>query len=351
MGNPKIFRALLPLFILAALLGGCEKNGKAPGAANNTANSITNQADDPVNSTTNGAVDDQSDIITNGASDDTTDSITNDLADGTALSGGSAPLRIVSTAPSNTEIIVDLGLGERIIAADKYSLEIPGVSAAAPEIDFFYPDPEALVNLDPDIVIASEHNSFGAGEDPFKLLSEMGIRVLYIPTSRSIAAVRRDIMNIASGLGVPERGESLIREMDREIEAVAALGRGITRKKTVYFEISPFPNPVSMGRETFLNEMLEIAGAQNIFADTTGWIAPSAEAILERNPEVILTNVNFIDDPLGEIKSRRGFADTIAVRNGAVYRIDTDSSSRPTRRLTLALGQIARAVYPEYYGQ
>jgi iron complex transport system substrate-binding protein len=269
----------------------------------------------------------------------------------TAGTGDPASLRIVSTAPSNTEIIAGLGLGAGIIAADKYSLGLPGLSPGIPEIDFFYPDPEVLVNLQPDIVIASEHNSFGAGEDPFKLLSGMGVRVLYIPTSQSIDAIRQDIMSIASGLGVPERGESLIREMDREIQAVAAVGRTISQKKQVYFEISPFPNPVTMGRETFLNEMLEITGALNVFADKTGWIAPSAEAILERNPQVILTNVSFIDDPLEEIKSRQGFADIAAVRNGAVYLIDADSSSRPSHRLTLALRQIARAVYPEYYGQ
>jgi iron complex transport system substrate-binding protein len=265
--------------------------------------------------------------------------------------GTPVSLRIVSTAPSNTEIVADLGLGDRIVAADKYSLEFPEIPPGTPEIDFFYPDPEVLVNLEPDVVIASEHNSFGAGDDPFKLLSEMGIRVLYIPTSQSIAAIREDIMTIASGLGVPERGENLIRALDREIEAVAAVGRSIARKKRVYFEISPFPNPVTMGRETFLNEMLEIAGALNVFADKTGWITPSAEAILERNPELILTNVSFIDDPLEEIKNRQGFDGIAAVQNGAIYLIDADSSSRPTHRLTLALRQIALAVYPEYYGQ
>jgi iron complex transport system substrate-binding protein len=259
--------------------------------------------------------------------------------------------RIVSTAPSNTEILTALGLGDSIIATDKYSLALPGVSIKALEIDFFYPDPEVLVGLEPGMVIASEHNSFGAGDDPFKLLAGMGIRVLYVPTSHSIADIRQDIMTIASSLGVPERGETLIEDMDREIEAVAAIGKTIDRKKTVYFEISPFPSPVTMGRETFLDEMIETIGAQNIFADKTGWIAPSAEAILERNPEVILTNVNFIDEPLDEIKSRQGFAGTAALRNNAVFLIDTDSSSRPTHRLTLALRQMALAVYPEYYGQ
>jgi iron complex transport system substrate-binding protein len=120
----------------------------------------------------------------------------------------------------------------------------------------------------------------------------------------------------------------------------------------VYLEISPFPNPVTMGRETFLDEMIEIIGARNVFADNTGWIAPSAEAILDRNPEVILTNVNFINDPLGEIKARQGFATVAAVQTGQVYAIDTDSSSRPSHRITLALRQMARAVYPgEYAGE
>jgi iron complex transport system substrate-binding protein len=311
MGISRFFHALLPLLAAAALFTGCGKARPETGA----------------------------------------------VVPGPAGTGGPADvpraesIRIVSTAPSNTEIIAGLGLGARIIAADRYSLDLPELPPGTPEIDFFYPDPEALLNLRPDIVIASEHNSFGAGEDPFRLLSEMGVRLLYIPTSQSIDAIRRDIMSIASALGVPERGEGLIREMDREIEAVAAVGRTITRKKTVYFEISPFPNPVTMGRETFINEMLEITGALNVFADNTGWIAPSAEAILERNPQVILTNVNFTDDPLGEIKSRQGFADTLAVRNGAVCLIDADSSSRPSHRFTLALRQIALAVYPEYYGQ
>ncbi|MDR1047002.1 MAG: ABC transporter substrate-binding protein [Treponema sp.] len=298
-GMSRFFRAVLPLFVTAAIIAGCGKGAPSPSETGGPADS----------------------------------------------------LRLVSTAPSNTEIIAGLGLGEDIVAADRYSLGLPGLSPGIPEIDFFYPDPEVLVNLQPDIVIASEHNSFGTGEDPFRLLSGMGVRVLYIPTSRSIDDIRQDIMSIASGLGVPERGEGLIREMDREIEAVAAVGRTISPKKPVYFELSPFPNPATMGRETFLNEMLEITGALNVFADKTGWIAPSAEAILERNPEVILTNVSFIDDPLGEIKSRQGFADTTAVRNGAVYLIDADSSSRPSQRLTLALRQIALAVYPEYYGQ
>jgi iron complex transport system substrate-binding protein len=266
------------------------------------------------------------------------------------------PTRIISAAPSNTEIIIGLGFADRIVAADKYSLGIPGLPPGIAEVDFFYPDPEAIVGLAPDIIISSEHNVYGAADDPYRVLGEMGIRILYIPTSRSIADIKRDIRNIAAALDAGERGEALIRTMEQEIQEVAEMGKQIAaapgfKPRTVYLEISPFPSPVTMGRETFPDEMIGIVVAQNIFADKTGWIAPGAEAILERNPEVILTNVNYIDNPVGEIVARRGFADIAAVREGRVYAIDTDSSSRPSHRITLALRQMARAVYPDEYAQ
>ncbi|GHV62924.1 ABC transporter substrate-binding protein [Spirochaetia bacterium] len=272
-------------------------------------------------------------------------------AAGTAASGGTPAVinRIISTAPSNTEILIGLGLADRIIAADKYSMEIEGLPPDIAEVDFFYPDPEAIIGLEADIIISSEHNVYGAGDDPFRLLKEMGITVLYTPTSSSIADIYRDIEHIAAALGAAEKGNELILTMKEQIDSIAAVGSGIILKKSVYFEISPVPNMVTVGRGTFLGEMIELIGARNVFADKPGWIAPGAEAVLERNPDIILTNVNFIDDPAGEIKSRAGFNTLKAVQDNAVYTIDTDSSSRPSQRIILALRQMAHTVYPEYY--
>jgi iron complex transport system substrate-binding protein len=260
--------------------------------------------------------------------------------------------RIISVSPNITEMLIGLGMGSRIIAADEYSLELlpPGL----PKIDYFYPDQEFILGLEPDIIISTEHNVYGAADDPYKLLEEMGIRRFYLPTSQSIADIKRDIRTLAGELGAAARGEELVAVMEREIQEVADIGRRLTenpafRKKTVYLEISPFPNPVTMGRETFLDEMIGIIGAQNVFSDRAGWIAPGAEAILERDPEVILTNVNYIDDPLGEIRTRQGFATITAVREGQIYLIDANSSSRPSQHITLALRQMALAVYPAEY--
>ncbi|MDR3146935.1 MAG: ABC transporter substrate-binding protein, partial [Treponema sp.] len=260
--------------------------------------------------------------------------------------------RIISASPSITEIIIGLGLESRIIAADPYSL--PLLPAGTAGVDFYYPDQEFILGLEPDLIISTEVNTGGVADNPYKLLEDLGIRFFYIPTSASIAEIKRDIRAIAAELGVAERGETLVATMEREIKEVTDIASRITaapafQRKTVYLEISPFPSLYSMGRDTFMNEMIEIIGARNIFSDQTGWIAPSAESILERNPDVILTNVNFIDDPVGEIMNRQGFANITAVQEGQVYLIDNDSSSRPSQHITLALRQMAQAIYPGDY--
>ncbi|MDR2144250.1 MAG: ABC transporter substrate-binding protein [Treponema sp.] len=271
--------------------------------------------------------------------------------------------RIISSAPSNTEIIIGLGMGGKLVAVDTYSPDIEGVGANIPAIDFLYPDAEAIAALKPDLIIASEHNRV-AGDDPFKLLKDMGIAVAYLPTSGGIEEIYRDITFIAELLGVPERGDRMKETMKADIEAVAAIGRTIPKKKTVFFEISPLPHIVSFGKNTFLDEMINIIGAENIFSDQNGWIAPGGEAVIERNPGVILTNTAGpatsesaasepgpagTDTVIAEILARPGFNRIRAVQNGAVYRIDADSSSRPAPGIVRALREMARKVYPEYY--
>jgi iron complex transport system substrate-binding protein len=257
--------------------------------------------------------------------------------------------RIISTAPSNTEIIVDLGLGDKLAAVDIHSAGIAGVPEDAVRIDFVYPDAETILGLNPGVIIAAGHNITGSGEDPFKLISESGIAVFYIPTSSSIDEIYRDIAFVAEILDVREKGDGLINDMKRQIAEITAAGSGITGKTSVYFEISPAPFLVSTGRNTFLHEMIEIIGGRNIFDDVTGWIAPGAESIMEKNPDVILTNVDYAESPVEEIKSRDGFNTVKAVTNNRIYLIDSNSSSRPSHRIVTALKQMAAAVYPDVY--
>jgi iron complex transport system substrate-binding protein len=259
------------------------------------------------------------------------------------------PKRVISTAPSNTEIIAGLGLAGRLIATDPYSTDIAGVPEGITRIDFFYPDNEAIINLSPDIIITNEHNSTGTGNDPYKALSDIGIAVLYIPMSVSIEGIYGDIRLIAKTLQRTDEGEKLIADMKSQVDEVATIGKTITDRKKVYFEISPAPDTYTFGTGTYLNEMITLTGAENLFADQTGWLSPNAEAVVGRNPDVILTNVGFVPDPITEIKGRPGYSQITAVKNNAVYQIDANASSRPSQHIVIALRQMAKAVYPDRY--
>jgi len=253
--------------------------------------------------------------------------------------------RIVSTAPSNTEIIADLGMAHKLVAIDRHSVNIDGLPSGLPLLDFFYPDAEVIINLQPDIIIASGHNPTGTGEDPFKLLREMGIPVVYISMSKSIEEIYKDIAFVAELLNVEKEGEALISSMKTQVSQISQRTAQIENKKTVYFEISTAPDMMTFGKDSFIDDMITVIGAQNIFGNDNWFVMPSAESIIERNPDVILTNVNYIDDPIGEIKSRPGFNHINAVINNQIFYIDNDSSSRPSSRVLLALRQMSEAVY------
>ena len=137
--------------------------------------------------------------------------------------------------------------------------------------------------------------------------------------------------------------------MKSDIEEISTIGKTIKDKKKVYLEIGPAPTLYSVGKSTFLNEMIEIIGAENIFANENSWISPSEESVIDANPDVILTTVNYVENPTEEIKSREGWEHINAVKNNQVYYIDSNSASRPTQNIIKALKEIAKAVYPDQY--
>ena len=257
--------------------------------------------------------------------------------------------KIISTAPSNTEVLMALGLGGKLVAIDKYSTDIEGINTELPQIDFLNPDAETIIGLEPDIVIASGHNKTGSVEDPFKAISEAGIPVVYIPSSDSIDGIYKDIEFIADVVNERSKGKEIVDDMKAQVEEIKAIGDTITDKKSVYFEISPAPYLSSFGKSTFLNEMIEIIGAKNIFENEEGWISPTAEAIIDANPDVIITNAGYMENPTEEIKSRDAWENINAIKNNEVYLVDQNASSRPSQNVIKALEQMAKAVYPEHY--
>ncbi len=259
---------------------------------------------------------------------------------------------IISTAPSNTEVLVALGLADKLVAVDKYSADVEGISEDLPKIDFRNPDAEAIIALNPDIVIASGHNKAG-DEDPFALIKEAGIPVAYIPSSYSIDGIYGDIEFIASLTDTEKEGKDLINSMKEEIEAIKAIGDTITDKKNVYFEIGAGSGLYTFGNETFLNEMIETIGATNVFGEENSWITVTPEAVIDANPDVILANTPGTNEAgltaVEDIKSREGWDTIAAVQNSDVYEIDKNSSSRASQNIIKALKEMAKAIYPNEY--
>lgn len=261
---------------------------------------------------------------------------------------------IISTAPSNTEVLVALGLADKLVAVDKYSADVEGISEELPKIDFRNPDAEAIIALNPDIVIASGHNKVG-DEDPFALIKEAGIPVAYIPSSYSIDGIYEDIEFIANLTNTEKKGKELVDSMKKEVEKIKTIGDKITDKKNVYFEIGAGSGLYTFGNGTFLNELIETVGATNIFADENSWITVTPEAVIDANPDVILANSPGTNEAgltaIEDIESRDGWDTITAVQNGDVYSIDNNASSRPSQNVIKALKEIARAIYPDEYKQ
>ena len=256
--------------------------------------------------------------------------------------------KIISMGPSNTEVLVALGFGDRIIAADSYSENVEGIPSGIPMFSMMSPDGEQIIALQPDVIFVTGMSKVD-GDDPFKIISDTGICIIYIPSSSSIDGIKEDIKYMANVMGAQSKGDTIISYMETEIAAVKAVGDTITDKKRVYFEISAAPYMYSFGKGTFLNEMIELIGAANVLGDQESWISVADEAVVDANPDVILTSVNYIENPTDEIKSRPGWDGLTAVQNGDVYYIDTDSSNRPSQNIIKALKEMAKFVYPDKY--
>lgn len=256
--------------------------------------------------------------------------------------------RIISISPANTEILIELGFADKIIAADEYSKDIKGLPEGIPLFDMMAPDAEQMVALEPDIIYTTGM-VLAEGNDPYKPIKDMGICVAYVPASISIEGIYEDILFLAKSLGADSKGADLVNSMISKIEEIEEKGKTIENNKTVYFELAESPNLYSFGTGVFLNEMIEIIGAENVLADYDMWISISEENVIASNPDVIITNVDYIENPVDEIKSRSGWENVKAVKSDQVYYVDNYATSHPNHNIIIGLEQMAKAIYPDLY--
>ena len=257
--------------------------------------------------------------------------------------------RIVSMAPSTTRVLTDLGLADKLLAVDTYSAMYQPELAALPQFDMMTPDAEQLAALQPDVIFITGM-SLAGGDNPYQALIDLGIAVVQIPSSSSIADIQQDVLFIGDCVGAQEVAQTLVVDMQDAIDEIAAIGATIVEKKRVAVEVAALPYLCYAGGNTYLDEMIRLIGAENAYGDSEPWASVTEEAAVAANPDVILTCISYLDDPVGEIMGREGWGEVSAIANGQVYLLDDESSNQPNHRIVKALREMAEAVYPEVYG-
>ncbi|MBT3287738.1 MAG: ABC transporter substrate-binding protein [Victivallales bacterium] len=258
--------------------------------------------------------------------------------------------RIISLAPSITETLFALGLGDAVVGVTRYC-DYPKEAKGKQDVGgYFDPNYEAILGLEPDLVVTMpEHEKTRA------YLAERGIRTLTV-SHKTIPGILASIQTLGEHGGVPERAAALIADLRRRMARVAEQIPSGTRPKVMIVmgrdvEAKTMGSIYIAGRGGWYDELLNAAGGENAFLDTMPSPRVSAEGILKINPEVI---VEMLGDMNGAPPDRqkamqvwRPLAGVKAVREGRVHLFLDDFAIIPGPRFVLTLERLARVLHPE----
>jgi len=265
------------------------------------------------------------------------------------------PQRIVSLAPSNTEILFALGLGSKVVGVTKFCDYPPEVPEKVKNGDiaviggFADPSIERIIALNPDLVLAAS----SLQEKVVKDLEEKGIAVIAL-NPKKVDQILADIILVGRASGKLEEAENLTDHMRQLIDTVISKGENATYRPRVYYEVWYEPL-YTIGPGTWQNELIEMAGGVNIFADAKeAYPIVSAEAVIERNPEIIVVKIGYMGSAQSAIwedfEKRPGWIAISAVKNGRIYEIDENTVVRSGPRIVQGLQQLAKFIHPEIFG-
>ena len=206
---------------------------------------------------------------------------------------------------------------------------------------------EKIVSLVPDLVFADSSTHSVIAE----ALEKVGIKVIAF-NSRSFEDIYTTIELVSITTGHLDQGRKLVIEMRERVSAVSEKVTTIPVGKhlRVFWEIFDAPL-MTAGPGTFISQLITIAGGINIFADVKeDWPKVSPEEVIMRNPDILMSSDSHGDNlTIDQVKSRTGWAELSAVKNGWIYLFDGDVVSRPGPRIVDALEAIAKALYPELF--
>jgi iron complex transport system substrate-binding protein len=264
---------------------------------------------------------------------------------GRAISLNGPAQRVISLAPSNTEILFAIGAGSQVVGRDQLS-DYPEEAKAVTDIgsSFEALNTELIVSLKPDLVIAAEINT----PEQVKQLEDLGLTVYYLKNPLTLEEMYGNLEIVAQLTGHKSEVATLIESLKARVAAVDEKVAPLSSRPNVFYELDATDpaKPYTAGKGTFIDQLIERAGAHNIASDLKDYPQMSLEQVVAADPSfIILGDARYGVTP-ESIAQRPGWENLSAVKNGQVFPFDDDLVSRPGPRLVDALEGLAKLLRP-----
>ncbi len=257
------------------------------------------------------------------------------------------PTRVIALAPSITEIIYDLGQEKRLVGVTQFST-YPSEAESLPRVgSYIRLDIEKIISLKPDLCLATKD---GNPKHIIDKIVSLGIPV-YVINPRNLQQIMDAITSLGSLLHAKQAAAELVIKMEKRIGQVQARVKKGNRKPRVFFQIDAEPL-FSAGTNTFIHELIELAGGINTTAGEVSYPRYSWEDIILLQPEIVLiSSMAGGLEPEYLVKSWKRWVLLSAVKNNQIYVVDAELFDRPTPRLIDGLETIAAIIHPELFIQ
>ncbi len=251
------------------------------------------------------------------------------------------PKRIISLAPSITEMLFALGLGERIVGVTSYC-DFPVEAKRIEKVgDTLNPNLERLIALKPDLVVITTASQL---ERLSEQLSRQGIHV-YVVNPQTVREVALSIFGLGMATGTSAQGKKIQDDMLQRIASVEARVESLPKPKVLYvLQAAPL---ITAGQKTFITDLIRLAGGQSITGDEPmDYPQLSRETAIARAPEVIVAPASHGTELVKEEASRKDLAATPALKMNRIVRVNPDWVDRPGPRIVDGLEQLAEGLHP-----
>ncbi|HNZ13354.1 MAG TPA: cobalamin-binding protein [Anaerolineaceae bacterium] len=257
--------------------------------------------------------------------------------------------RIVSLAPSNTEILYAIGAGDQVVGRDEFSdypaeaKDLPSVGGSMGEYDF-----EAIAALEPDLVLATAINT----PKQVKALEELGITVYMLPNPDDLDGLYANLTTVGQLTGHEAETQVLVDSLKARVQVVLEKVAISSYLPAVFYELDGTDpaKPWTAGPDTFMSKWISLAGGRNVGDEMdSSWAQISQEALIVANPEIILLGDAAYGMTPEQVAARPGWDAIAAVESGKILVFDDNLISRPGPRLVDALETLARLLHPELF--